>query len=443
MKQKTLVILTVATLGTIALAAISISHRDGPSSADAAATSAVKKEKDILFPGLLAKLNDVTTVTIKQKAGEYTLVKSGDAWGLLEKDKFAIEIDPVRKMLIAIGQMQKLEAKTADKSRYDSFGVQDPGVEGSTSALVTLKDASGAELAQLVLGKEHESKGAAVSNQRYVRKGGDAQTWLVQGTFDLKEKGSDLLEKKIVEVKRDRVRSVEITQPDGEFMAVERASASLTDFTLLDIPEGKELTYPTAPGSVASGLEYVNLEDVEPMGKIDFTSAPGPTAKFKTFDGLVVTVATKDQDGKAWANFVASYEAPPAEAAPPAPKEGEAPKPETPKMSAEDVQKEVAELNARLSKWTYQISTYTRANLGKKKVELLKDKPPPVDPNAPADPNKDAYKIPSTLPPEIQAQIKADQEAKGNKVVIEAPKPKDGAPPVEHTPTPTPADPPH
>ena len=47
---------------------------------------------------------------------------------------------------------------------------------------------------------------------------------------------------------------VEITQPDGEILAVDRASPTLTDFTLVDIPEGKELTYPTAPDIELIGI---------------------------------------------------------------------------------------------------------------------------------------------------------------------------------------------
>jgi hypothetical protein len=456
MKTKTLSLLLGAVAVTIGLAAWTLNKSDSAVTAKRPADADTKDGKVRLFPQLFDKVNDVASVTVKQKSGEYTLVKSSNAWGLAEKDNYAIEMESVRKMLIALSEMNKLEAKTSDPARYAAFGVQEPDAEGSTSALVTLKDASGNELAKLVYGKEHDLKGAGVSNQRYVRKAGDPQTWLVQGSIDLKEKGADLLKKEILEVKRDRIRSIEVTQPDGELLVVDRASPTLTDFTLLEIPEGKELTYPTAPGSIASGLEYVNLEDVEARGTIDFTSGPGPVAKFKTFDGLIVTVITKDQDGKAWAKFEASYEAPPAEAAPTPPKEGEAPKAEPAKKSPEEVQKEVADLNARLSKWDYQISSYTRSTFGKKKSELLKDKAPPpapVDPNAPKDAGKGGDQpmfIPNTLPPEIQQQIKADQEARGNKVIIGTPKPAETKPdgtkppepkPDENAPPPAPPEP--
>jgi hypothetical protein len=432
MKTKTLGILIGAVVVTVGLAAFTLYRSDSAVTAKPQAGASEKDGKARLFPGLLEKVNDVASVTVKQKSGEYTLVKANDSWGLAEKGNYAIDMESVRKVLLAIAEMHKLEAKTADSTRYATFGVQDPDVEGSASALVTLKDASGKELAQLVYGKEHDIKGGGISYQRYVRVAGDARPGLVQGSFDLKEKGADFLKKSILEVKRDRIRTIEVTQPDGDLLIVDRASPTLTDFTLLEIPEGKELTYPTAPGSIASGLEYVNLEDVEPRGKIDYSSPPGPVAKFKTFDGLVITVTTKDQDGKAWAKFEASYEAPPPDAAPATPKEGETPPVEPAKKSAEEVQKEVADLNAHLSKWDFQISTYTRSNFGKKKSELLKDKPAPVDPNAPKlGTDENPYFIPNTLPPEIQQQIKADQESKGNKVIIGTPtKPAENPPPA-------------
>lgn len=444
MKQKSLVLLGAAAVAAIALAAYSLHDRDASVVADSS-KSAAGKEQDRLFPGLLEKVNDVATISIARHDGGYTLRKADDSWGLVEKDGFPVDIDPIRKILIAMGEMKRLDKKTDDPKFHATFGVEEPDAAGSKSALLTLHGKAGDVMARLIVGKEHESKGALMSNQRYVRIGGDPQTWLVQGTFDLKEKGVDWLVKEIVKVEKDRVRSVEVLQPDGDLLVIDRASRDLTDFTLLEIPDGKELTYPTAPGSVASGLEYVNLEDVEPIAKIDFQNTPGPVAKFKTFDGLVVTATIKDVDGKAWARFEAAYEAP---AVPPGPTpaEGATPKPGT--KSPEDVQKEVAELNARLGKWAYQISSYTRANLGKKKSELLKDKTPPpapVDPNAPKDPNapdKGAMFIPNTLPPEIQQQIKADQEARGNKVIIGTPQaaPKSDAPAKDAPPSDAPAD---
>src|SRR4029453_16562606 len=152
-------------------------------------------------------------------------------------------------------------------------------------------------------------------------------------------------------------------------------------------PEGKELKYPTVAGTLASGLEYVNLEDVEPAAAIDFAQEPGPTTTFRCFAGLVVVVTCKEQDGKTYARFVASYEEPAPVVGPtPEVKPGEdTPTAETKhKTKAPDeVKAEVGELNAHFSKWGYGISSYNRTAYYKKLDDLVKDKTPPPPPTPP------------------------------------------------------------
>ena len=222
MKTKSLTLLLVVAGATIGLAALTLYKSQDSVTAKKPADATTKDGKARLFPALLEKVNDVASITIKRKNGEFTLVRANEAWGLAEKNNYPVEMDSIRKMLIAIGEMHKLEAKTSDPARYATFGVGEPDAEGSESALVTLKDASGSEMAKLVIGKEHELKAPGQSNQRYVRKAGDAQTWLVQGSFDLKEKGADLLKKSILEVKRDRTGDrLHILPPDALLEAKE------------------------------------------------------------------------------------------------------------------------------------------------------------------------------------------------------------------------------
>src|SRR4051812_11807995 len=104
MKQKHLFILGATTLAVAPLAAISLSRHDAGATADGGTASTDDAQKR-LFPALLDHVNDVQTVKIEQKAGATTLQKYGDHWGEAEKGGFAIDMEPVRKMLIAIGEM--------------------------------------------------------------------------------------------------------------------------------------------------------------------------------------------------------------------------------------------------------------------------------------------------------------------------------------------------
>lgn len=423
MNTKTIGILGVALVALAGITALTLNHRDK------SVQSAETHTK--LFPNLAASLKDAAKVVVKKKAGEFTLERKGSGWGLAEKNGYAVEAEPVRKLLLALSEMETVEAKTQSKELYSQLGVEDVDGDAAKSALVTVQDGAGKELARLIVGKNYESKNYGGPGQSYVRKPGDAQSWLVKGQLDLKEKGADWLSKKILEVKRERMRTVSIVHPDGQKVEVHRDKPEQTDYTLADVPEGKELKYATIASTLASGLEYVNLEDVQPAGAIDFAKDPGPTATFTCFDGLVVTVRCKEQDGKTYAQYSAAFVEPPAPAGP----EPEAPKDAaTAKKSPDEVKKEVEELNARLGAWTYEISSYNRSAYWKRMDDLVQDKKPPTPPEGAA--GDGTYKIPSDLPPEIQEQIKQHQESLGHKteVVPVPPKPEGGVPADGSTP---------
>jgi len=436
MKSKSLIAMAGLTAVLTVAAVVALKSRDS--------TLQGQQDGTVLFPEFKRSLNSAAKLTIRRADGTAVLEKGAKGWGLADKGGYPVEMEPVRKALIVLSEMETIEPKTSSPEQYARLGVEDVTAPDAKSALVTVQDAGGQTLAELIVGKTYESKNFSAEGQCYVRKPGEAQSWLVKGRLDLRDNGPAWLSKKIVEVKRDRIREVEIRHADGESVRAERSSAELTDFTLANIPEGKELQYPTAPGTLASGLEYVNLDDVQPAGGIDFTQEPGPVATFRTFDGLRIEVACKEQDGKTYARFSASFEEPPAVGPEPQPAPDEAANVvKTAKKSPEEVRQEVDELNARFAPWTFVISSYNRSAYYKRAADLLKDKAPPAPPpgSAPPDGGKEeTYKIPDNLPKEIQDQIKADLEAKGQKwEVVPAPPEEGGHEGHDHgTPPPAP-----
>jgi hypothetical protein len=354
----------------------------------------------------------------------------------------------VRKLLIALSDLTVVESKTNDPARHSKLGLEEPSAEGATSARVTLQDKGGKTLAALIVGKPHVPKGGGMGTQQlYVRKAQDPQAWLVKGDVELHEDSTGWLDKQILEIKRERVRAVDITHPDGEVLHVERSKPEDKEFVVSGVPAEKDLKYPTVATPMSSALEALNFEDVVPAADVDFASSPGAVARFTTFDGLTIAVKLKEDAGKTYAAFEASYTEPPAPVGPVPTADGESKpedaaasepddeKPADARPKPEDVQKEVAAINARLAPWAFVIPAYNRTSFAKRMADLVKDKAPPpapVDPNAPDHIDDDQpLLIPGDLPPEIQEQIKKDQEARGNKVIISPPK---TPPPADETP---------
>src|SRR5262249_30526844 len=154
---------------------------------------------------------------------------------------------------------------------------------------------------------------------------------------------------------KTRVRDVTISQPDGSVLKVFRAAPELQDFSVADLPEGKELAWAGIAGGVASALEYLSLEDVVPAAQATFDDAQAVTARFTTFDGMVVTARTVEQDGKVLLKVQAAYDetvrAPEPVGPPPAPpKEGEQAPPPPPKLkTADEVTKEAEAIQKRVT----------------------------------------------------------------------------------------------
>lgn len=417
MNARTLLILLGVTLAVVAATALLLNSRSEAVSAP--------KENAKLFPALDARVNDVARIEVQREGSSTTLEKSGDRWVLAEKGGYPADLEPIKKLVLGLADMSTIEAKTGDPARYAKLGVDDPAQAGSTASRVTLKDAGGATLADVILGKPQEGKGLGGSGQTYVRKPSEAQSWLAKGRVEVKEKPVDWLAKEILKVSRDRVRAVTVEHADGEVVRVDRAKPSETNFTLHEIPEGKELSYPTVAGAIANALEWLNLEDVSPASAIDATTGHLASTRFETFDGLVVTVRTQEQDGKTWARFDAEFVAPAEVPADPAAEGAEATKDEA-KKAPEEVAKEAAELDLRLEPWVFAIPAYNRSSFVKRKSEMLKDVAPP----APASDEPGAadgdgpFVIPGDLPPEIQDQIRAHQESLGNKTVVGPPRPE-------------------
>ena len=425
MNPRSLVVLIVATLVLLAVTVVTLRSRESSVRGDTGS------EK--LFPALMPAINDVATVEVRHKGTETTLQRKDGAWGVAQKSDYPVDFEPVKKLLIALAELTTVEAKTSDPERYAKIGVQEPGPD-SDSSLVTVKGAGGETLASLIVGKAHEGKGGLGSGRTYVRKPGEAQSWLVKGELELQESPEGWLQKEILKIPRDRIRAITITHPAGadgaagEVVRVDRATAAEQNFTLHDIPAGKELSYPTVAGSMANALEWLNLEDVVPASTIDFTTGAGPVARFETFDGLVLTVRTKDQDAKTYARFEASFVAP-AAAEPAADASAaldDAAKPAT--KSAEEVQKEVLDLERRLAQWAFVIPAYNKTSFAKKMSELVKDPAPPAGDGAGFDgaPAGDGgFQMPDGLPPGVEEQLRKQLEAQGQKpgVVTDPPPP--------------------
>jgi len=116
MNRKPLLILGIAAL-VVSLLAVFLSLRE---SNRYAPTSHVR-----LYPDLESKLNSITRVVVQQ-AGQtpVTLELKDGRWRVAEKSGYPADLGQLRKTLIALAELELVEAKTRNREKYSQLDVE-------------------------------------------------------------------------------------------------------------------------------------------------------------------------------------------------------------------------------------------------------------------------------------------------------------------------------
>ncbi len=375
--------LLIAALLAVALVALGLFMADSKGSEAAEASSAGEH----LLPGLYDSLDNVSQVSVQSTDGGFNVELSDNQWTLSERDGYPVQVDMVRKAIIALAELKTLEQKTDDPGRYSQLGVQAVGADPTAEAQskqITLMDESGNTLAALIIGKP---RSGGRGGTFYARQPAETASWLVEGEMpNLPGSGDDWLDKKILEINRTDVGAVRITHGDGEVLTISKKDAE-TNYTVHELPEDRELSYDGVAGGIAGALQYLNFLDVMRAENFESTEAQASVTNFWTKDGLRITAQLWEKDEKVYGSFQAAYDpegAPAiAELGPtPPPAEGEddpASESEATPRPREEVEAEVVALNARVGPWIYELPPYAQGSLAKRLDSMLKPLPEPEE----------------------------------------------------------------
>ena len=345
-----------------------------------------------VFPGLMSKINEVSELAVNAQSKTMTIVRDGESWSVKEKHHYPANMGKIREALIGLGELNFLEAKTKNPELYEKLGLEDVDAEGSISMRVTLKDSAGTSLAEVIVGKQHPSKGNPSQDEVYVRKPGNPQTWLTIGKLSIEKIPSEWLDKDFLEVEPMRVRRVHITHPDNTTLILEKENPDDLDFQITNLPEGKEIQSQFAVNNIVSTVTSLSLDDVQPNSEFSFEDEYVVTATFETFDGLEGTVKLFRKEDKDYVKVSAAFNAdliwkpePEEELEVEKPVEGENAqdkndneivetlKPEKPKVKPEaEVKAEIEALNKKVADWVYVIPKFRADTILKKPEDLIK-----------------------------------------------------------------------
>jgi hypothetical protein len=298
----------------------------------------------LMFPGLTGQLQDAARVVVTHQGKQTVMEKRPDrAWGIAAMHDYPVQETKLRGLLTGLTELQLAEPRTSDPAEFARLGVDDPNGASSTADLLQVEDAAGKPILRVIVGHRRVRSKGNGPDEIYVRRAGENQSWLAEGSLQVDADPALWLDRDIVNIGESRIASVVVGDNalvfgvvDGKFALTQPADHPKLESYKVD--------------DVGRGLDTLTLESVK--ADADVPGAEAGHAVFTTSDGLAVTVRVFHVDKDVWARFSAA-------------------------AASDKAKAEAERLNARLAGWTYQIGSWKEKALVPT-MDDLKAEPPPA-----------------------------------------------------------------
>ena len=284
--------LAAAAVLSVALAVLALWHQ--------AALLAPHYARETFFPDLSLKMRHIARIHIASRAnGAFDVSFVPDkGWVLPAMHDYPADFKQVRTLLVGLAGLETIRPETAHAAWLHYLDLGDPA-KGGKGVVISLLDEKGRTIAALIAGKIRDIGEADGAEGLFVRRPGSDQSWLARSVVVPKSDPNDWLDKTLLSVDRSRIEETDVTPATGPAYAVRRDKPGDPDFRIVNLPKGRQLAYPDAPGDVAAAIVGFSFDKVAPASQFDFAGATRVITK--TFDGLEVTAAVIKQGEDYWA----------------------------------------------------------------------------------------------------------------------------------------------
>lgn len=241
-----------------------------------------------LAPALAGKVNAIGAIEIRQGETTITLERKGADWKLKERNGFPVNAEKARALAVQLAQAALVEPRTQSKERHHLLELEDPAQPGAKSRRVRVLDANGTVLADIVIGK---SKWGAFGSDRpgvYVRRNGEAQTWLATGDPKPVTELREWVKTTIFEVDATNLRRLAIEHPGEAAVKLERSDGKDATYKVAEIPAGRKMKANANLDAIAAAFSSLELEDMRPLAQ----TPAGPGISVMRIEGKDVPSAT-------------------------------------------------------------------------------------------------------------------------------------------------------
>jgi uncharacterized protein DUF4340 len=308
--------------------------------------SQVKVSGAGLVPGLAAQASRIARIELKQGEKALTLAREKEGWSVADRGGYPAKPEAVRALLVKLAGAELVESKTRNKDRYALLELEDPAAKEAKSRLLRLLDDKGGVIAEAVIGKKRFDAFGGSKSGTYVRKPGDAQTWLSNADLDVSVGVRDWVQAGVLDVPAAKIAKVTVEIPGEEPLVIARDAGDAAKYALVGMPEGKKLKEGAGIDAIPRAAGNIELEDVRKPKDAAAPAGDVSVAKIEGDGGLAVTLKLRKEGEDTWVSLEASGA------------DGDA------KKSAEEITK-------RVQGWEFKVPAHKAQSILKRRADLF------------------------------------------------------------------------
>jgi len=323
----------------LATAAVVIAAGFALSRGDRYVTPAAQGE--LAAPNLAARLGELAWLRLERGPMKLDFSEIGGRWVVVGKGNYPANAARMRQLLLGLAELTLVEAKTRRPELYARLDLDDP--KNGKATEVVVQDRQGRVVGDLIVGKGRPDRLGSHEDGVYVRRAGEAQTWLARGAVDVTGNEAGWLDRGILDIPAARIRSM-VFVGEGGVLVIGRAKAG-DKFAVDNAPADAKFKSDEAIAGPAGALSGLELDDVKPAAQQKPPESGVASAAYTTFDGLTVTLKLFERDGGDWLTVAAS--------------------------GAGKAAEEAKAINERVQRWSYAIPAYKAKPLRTRLADLI------------------------------------------------------------------------
>ena len=237
-------------------------------------------------------VNQVTSVTFADADNQTTLFKGDTVWQVEERNGYPANFDELRDTVVKLSRLKIGRSFSASPESLVRLSLMAPSASDASARgkQITLKDASGKILADVILGQTRRTEDGGNGGQ-YLKKTDGDSIYLADGDFQfLKTEPAQWLQKEMLNVKGDEVESVACYAGDNQEPIYTLARPKKgQDARMTPLPQARTAD-PAKVDQVLDALAPLTLDDVQAASQPPAMTPDRQRLVYRLYDGRQISI---------------------------------------------------------------------------------------------------------------------------------------------------------